>query len=227
MIDLKGAIFDMDGTLLDSMPVWDRLSQRFLEPYGIRPTAVDYIAIEGATQLQGAQYFIDRYPSLPFDAQGFMDGIDKLITSRYEMIAKPKDGVFSLLDGLRQRGIPMVIATLTARRHAEKALRDRGMLDYFAFLLTIEDVGISKRDPAIYQRAAERLRLAPADCIVFEDAPYAGVSAHRAGFRVCGIAEPAYAADEAELRAVSDFFVEHSFEELRGILFKPEREKVF
>ncbi len=64
----------------------------------------------------------------------------------------------------------MAIATLTARRHAEKALRDRGMLNYFAFMLTIEDVGISKHEPDIYLRAAERLGLRPADCIVFEDA---------------------------------------------------------
>ena len=92
------------------------------------------------------------------------------------------------------------------------------MMNYFAFMLTIEDVGISKHEPDIYLRAAERLGLRPADCIVFEDAPYAGVTAKRAGFRVCGMAEPAYAAGEAELRAASDFFVEASFDELAGKL---------
>ena len=110
----------------------------------------------------------------------------------------------------------MAIATLTARRHAEKALRDRDMLDYFEFMLTIEDVGISKREPDIYLQAAARMGLEPAECTVFEDAPYACATARRAGFRVCGMVEPAYAAGEDELRASSDLIVEHSFDELRG-----------
>lgn len=219
MQNFKGAIFDMDGTLLDSMPVWDRLSQRFLGQYGVTVTDADYEAIEGTTQLQGAQYFIDAYPFLPFDARGLVRGLDKLIEARYAEIAKPKDGVMEFLRALRARNVKMAIATLTARGHAEKALRERGMLDFFEFMLTIEDVGVSKRRPDIYLRAAEKLELAPADCIVFEDAPYAGVTAKQAGFRVCGMAEPAYVAGEAELRAASDFFIERSFAELDGKLY--------
>lgn len=220
MHTFKGAIFDMDGTLLDSMPVWDRLSQRFLGQYGVTVTDRDYAAIEGTTQLEGAQYFVDTYPFLPFDAQGFVDGIDKLITVRYEALAKPKDGVLPFLDALRAQGVGLAIATLTARHHAQKALREREMLDYFSFMLTIEDVGVSKREPDIYLAAAARLGLAPADCVVFEDAPYAGATAKKAGFAVCGMAEPAYAADEPTLRAASDFFVERSFDELAGKLFE-------
>lgn len=218
MHGFKGAIFDMDGTLLDSMPVWDRLSQRFLGQYGVQVTDADYEAIEGTTQLEGAQYFVETYPFLPFDAQGFVSGIDRLIEARYEALARPKAGVVAFLTRLRERGVKLAIATLTARHHAEKALRDRDMLNFFEFMLTIEDVGVSKREPDIYLRTAERLGLAPADCVVFEDAPYAGETAKRAGFRVCGMAEPAYAAGETVLRASSDFFVEQSFDELAGIL---------
>lgn len=218
MQKFKGAIFDMDGTLLDSMRVWKRLTQGYLAQFGVHITDQDYAVTEGFSQTQMAQYFIDRYPILPMDAQGLIDGLDRQITARYEQYARPKDGVIDFLNRLQARGIRMAIATLTARCHAEKALRDRGMLAYFDFLLTIEDVGISKREPEIYLRAAARMGLAPAECVVFEDAPYAGVTAKRAGFRVCGMAEPAYAGGESELRAVSDFFVEHSFDELAGKL---------
>ena len=215
MHEFKGAIFDMDGTLLDSMPVWKRLTQGYLKQFGVHITDQDYAVTEGFSQPQVAQYFADRYPELP-DAQSLMDGMDRLISARYEAIAKPKEGVLDFLEGLRRRGVKMAIATLTARRHAEKALRDRDMLDYFEFMLTIEDVGISKREPDIYLQAAARMGLEPAECTVFEDAPYACATARRAGFRVCGMIEPAYAAGEGELRASSDLIVEHSFDELRG-----------
>lgn len=217
MHEVKGAIFDMDGTLLDSMPVWKRLTQGYLKQFGLNVTDEEYAACEGFSQPQVAQYFADRY-DLPGGAAGLMEGMDKLITSRYETIAKPKDGVIAFLDGLRARGVKMAIATLTARRHAEKALRDRDMMGYFEFMLTIEDVGISKHQPDIYLMTAEKMGLAPADCMVFEDAPYACTTAKKAGFQVCGMVEPAYAAGETELRAASDIVVEQSFDELRGKL---------
>lgn len=216
MHEFKGAIFDMDGTLLDSMPVWKRLTAGYLEQFGVHITDQEYAATEGMSQPEVAQFFIERYPSLPLNVHGLLDGMDELITARYAAIARPRAGVTAYLDGLRARGVKMAVATLTARRHAEKALRDRDMLDYFEFMLTIEDVGISKREPDIYLQAAARMGLEPASCVVFEDAPYACATARRAGFRVCGMVEPAYAAGEDELRASSDLIVEHSFDELRG-----------
>lgn len=218
MHNIKGAIFDMDGTLLDSMPVWHRLTQNYLKQFNVYITDEDFAACEGFSQPEVADYFLARHPELPLTRETMLDGMDALITSRYESIAVPKDGVLDFLERMRRQGVKMAIATLTARRHAEKALLDRDMMQYFEFMLTIEDIGVSKREPDIYLAAAERLGLAPADCMVFEDAPYAGVTAHRAGFQLCGLAEPAYAAGEAELRSVSDVFIERSYSELDGKL---------
>ena len=218
MHTIKGAIFDMDGTLLDSMPVWHRLTQNYLKQFNVHITDEDFAACEGFSQPEVADYFLARHPELPLTRETMLDGMDALITSRYESMAVPKDGVLDFLERMRRQGVKMAIATLTARRHAEKALLDRDMMQYFEFMLTIEDIGVSKREPDIYLAAAERLGLAPADCMVFEDAPYAGVTAHRAGFQLCGLAEPAYAAGEAELRSVSDVFIERSYSELDGKL---------
>ena len=186
MQNFKGAIFDMDGTLLDSMPVWKRLTQRYLAQFDVHITDADYAVCEGFSQPQVAEYFLKRYPNLPLTQQQMLDGMD----------------------------IKMAIATLTARRHAEKALIDRDMMKYFEFMLTIEDVGVPKYEPDIYLEAAKRLGLTAGECMVFEDAPYAGVTAKKAGFALCGMAEPAYAEGEDTLRQVSDVFVEHSFAEL-------------
>ena len=218
MHDFKGAIFDMDGTLLDSMPVWKRLTAGYLEQFGVYITDQEYAATEGMSQPEVAQFFIERYPSLPLNVQGLLDGMDELITARYAAIARPRAGVTAYLDGLRARGVKMAVATLTARRHAEKALRDRGMLDYFDFMLTIEDVGVSKWEPDIYLQSAARMGLTPAQCVVFEDAPYACTTAKRAGFYVCGVLEPDYAAGEGDLRASSDLVIERSFDEIAGKL---------
>lgn len=218
MHNIKGAIFDMDGTLLDSMPVWHRLTQNYLKQFNVYITDEDFAACEGFSQPEVADYFLARHPELPLTRETMLGGMDALITSRYESMAVPKDGVLDFLERMRRQGVKMAIATLTARRHAEKALLDRDMMQYFEFMLTIEDIGVSKREPDIYLAAAERLGLAPADCMVFEDAPYAGVTAHRAGFLLCGLAEPAYAAGEAELRSVSDVFIERSYSELDGKL---------
>ena len=218
MHNIKGAIFDMDGTLLDSMPVWHRLTQNYLKQFNVYITDEDFAACEGFSQPEVADYFLARHPELPLTRETMLGGMDALITSRYESIAVPKDGVLDFLERMRRQGVKMAIATLTARRHAEKALLDRDMMQYFEFMLTIEDIGVSKREPDIYLAAAERLGLTPADCMVFEDAPYAGVTAHRAGFQLCGLAEPAYAAGEAELRSVSDVFIERSYSELDGKL---------
>lgn len=218
MHEFKGAIFDMDGTLLDSMPVWKRLTAGYLEQFGVHITDQEYAATEGMSQPEVAQFFIERYPSLPLNVHGLLDGMDELITARYAAIARPRAGVTAYLDGLRARGVKMAVATLTARRHAEKALRDRGMLDYFDFMLTIEDVGVSKWEPDIYLQSAARMGLTSAQCVVFEDAPYACTTAKRAGFYVCGVLEPDYAAGEGELRASSDLVIERSFDEIAGKL---------
>ena len=154
MQNFKGAIFDMDGTLLDSMPVWKRLTQRYLAQFNVHITDADYAVCEGFSQPQVAEYFLKRYPNLPLTQQQMLDGMDEMITSRYETIARPKDGVIDFLEGLRARGIKMAIATLTARRHAEKALIDRDMyVGRLEFLEQQNKMGTAKMGPLIFSMA--------------------------------------------------------------------------
>lgn len=210
----KGAIFDMDGTLLDSMEVWDRLTERFVSPFGVTITQEDLESMESKTLLQNAQYFTQRYPAIGMTPEQMRDGLDKLITERYGTIAKPRTGVIAFLNALRERGVKMAVATLTSRKHAEEALRQFDMLGYFDVFLTVEEVGVSKTEPDIYLAAASAMDCTPQESIVFEDAPYAAETAKRAGFLVCGVEEATYHKGHSMLREVSDFYVVESFEPL-------------
>lgn len=207
---IEGAIFDMDGTVLDSMQVWSGLTQSVLDDYHIHITTQDYMAVEGCTQFEVAAYFVKQY-ELPEPPENMIARMNERITARYVEIAKPKEGIISFLERLRVHGIPCCIATLTARHHAEKALKDRGMMQYFDFMLTIEDVGVSKYQPDIYYEAARRMNRRASACMVFEDAPYAAETAKNAGFAVCGVLEHAYQTGEPLLRRVSDLLVEQSY----------------
>ncbi|MDY5972801.1 MAG: HAD family phosphatase [Butyricicoccus sp.] len=212
---IRAAIFDMDGTLLDSMPVYHNLTRGYLAGLGVTVERAELDALEGKTQRQWAEYFCAAYPQIGMAPEAFDAEIDRIVEARYAAIAVPKPGCADFLAALRDRGVRMAVATLTARRHAEKALRDRGLFAYFDCMLTIEDVGVPKYEPDIYLETARRLGVPPEESMVFEDAPYAGETAHRAGFRVCGVAERAYARGEEALRAASDWFIEASFDELR------------
>lgn len=211
---IRGAIFDMDGTLLDSMCVWEKISQQYLNRYGVTLTGGDYHAIEGKTQFEVAAYFCNQYDAILETPEEVHAGMDTLIAQRYDALAAPRDGVMALLHTLQRAEIPMAVATLTDRKHAERVLKAHDMLDFFDFVLTIEDAGVSKREPRIYQMAADRFGVPAPLCMVFEDAPYAGETAKRAGFQVCGLREPWYAQGEALLRQVSDLFIEQSFCEI-------------
>lgn len=133
--------------------------------------------------------------------------MDELITSRYETIAKPKPGVIEFLERMHRKGVKMAIATLTARRHAEKALLDRGMMQYFSFMLTIEDVGVPKYEPDIYLEAARRLRPCPGGVHGVRGRAPTPASPHTGqAFSCAAWRRRPTPHGEAELRSVSDIF---------------------
>ena len=118
MQNFKGAIFDMDGTLLDSMPVWKRLTQRYLAQFDVHITDADYAVCEGFSQPQVAEYFLKRYPNLPLTRQQMLDGMDEWNTATHG-----RTGLMHLLMGsfaetvMRQSHLPLLII----RSKAEEA----------------------------------------------------------------------------------------------------------
>ena len=188
MQNFKGAIFDMDGTLLDSMPVWKRLTQRYLAQFDVHITDADYAVCEGFSQPQVAEYFLKRYPNLPLTQQQMLDGMDEMITSRYETIARPKDGVIDFLEGLRARGIKMAIVS-NKIDFAVKSLDKLYFKDYMtAAIGEMEEEGIRKKPaPDMVQKALKELGVTQDEAIYVGDSDVDIATAKNSGLECVSV----------------------------------------
>lgn len=205
-MNITGAIFDMDGTLLDSMPMWDNVGQNYLRSLGLEPREDLREILRPLSLRQAAEYMRKAY-SLALTSNQIMEGIDRSIEQRYFTDLSLKPGVKELLEELRQRGVPMCIATATDRYLVEAALRRVGILDYFEFVLTCSEAGSGKDRPDIYEMALHRLGTDKATTYVFEDALYAVETAKQAGFPVVGVYDESASKAVERIRSLCDCFV--------------------
>jgi len=208
---LTGAIFDLDGTLLDSMPIWATLGENYLRSKGITPLADVRDQLKTMNMLQAAEYFQKDY-HLTGSANQITHEINTMIEQKYREEVQLKPDVLPFLQKLKQENIKMCIATATDRHLAESALNRLQVADFFSFLLTCTEVGFNKEGAEIYEKALELLHTEKAETVVFEDALHAAKSAKTAGFPVIGIYDASAHADAEELKSTADRYV-RSFKE--------------
>ncbi|MCD8222940.1 MAG: HAD family phosphatase [Clostridiales bacterium] len=183
----KYAIFDMDGTLIDSMPYWERLASDYLVSKGagaITPELFERII--PMTMKESAALFI-RELGLSGTPESVAREMYEMIENRYRNDIPLKPGVREYLIKLRRDGVRMGVASATAEPLLRLCLGRLGVLDCFEFLLSCEMVGAGKKQPDIYLEAARRLGSLPEETAVFEDAFFAAQTAANAGFYVVGI----------------------------------------
>lgn len=208
---MQAAIFDMDGTLLDSMGVWLRLVPDFMREHGIR---IDPAIARGMSNMgleEAAEYLAQNH-SLGMTAASILRQWDETMLAAYLGEVAPLPYALEYLKRLRALGVRTAVATLTTHALADRALAHHGMNSLFDCILTTEDVGnIGKERPDLFLEAAHRLD-APVDgCVVFEDSLYAIQTSVSAGFPTCAIAGREN--EEAQMRRLSRRFV-RGFDEL-------------
>ena len=164
---MKGLIFDLDGTLLDSMPVWNNLLDTMLRKKGITPPAdlldrTKTLGLESCTELVLNEFHLTDDPAVVY--QMFQDEMEYQYCNNIPL----KAGVREFLDAIHGK-IPMAVATATSRNLVEKALEHHNMTHYFQSVTTVAEAGIGKHDPKVFLMAAEKLQLQAKDCVVFED----------------------------------------------------------
>lgn len=210
---LQSAIFDMDGTLLDSMHIWNDVGPKTLRSMGIEPAPDLGPRLMLMTFRDGAALCKEEY-HLSETVEEIMDLTKARVRTFYETQVQAKPGVQKFLSLLKMEGVWMYVATNTDRDLVEAALKHTGLDGYFRGILTCAEVGVGKKDsPEIYERAMRRLRSTKKDTVIFEDALHAIQTAKAAGFRVCGVYDPSAENDQAEIQALSDYYI-RSFEEM-------------
>ena len=210
---MKAAIFDMDGTLLDSMHMWNKLLPMFLNEYNIEADEKFMADTHSLSLDQMVPYVVERY-SLPISEEELRSHWKDVLSKCYKEEVVPKDGIAELLESLKAHGFKTCVATLTDHQLCDKALKDHGLYKYFDHVLTTEDVNmVGKEQPDLFLKCASLMGSEPSETVVFEDSLYPVLPAKKAGFKVCIIEEPVMAAKKEQLMALSDKYIK-SFVEL-------------
>ena len=211
---LEAAIFDLDGTLLDSMPIWQGLGAKYLLQKKLQPAPGLHDALKTMSLPQAAQHFRAAY-GLHEDEETIIGEIETLIADLYRYEVPLKAGAAEYLQTLQEQNVKMCIATATERNLAESALERLGIREYFSTILTSSEVKTGKDNPLIYQRAFEHLGAPLTKTVVFEDALHAIETATTAGFRVVGVYDETAAQDRERIEALTEQYI-YSFSDWKG-----------
>jgi len=207
---LTGAIFDFDGTLLDSMFIWDTIGEDYLRTLGKEPHEDLKETFMTLTLEEAAEYYREHY-KVTLSVTEIVDSINAMVEGIYRTKVTLKPGVMAYLRLLKERGVKMCVATVTDRYLVEDTLERLGILHYFSEIFTCAEVGYGKDKPIIYQKALEHLGTAKEETFVFEDSLFALETAKTDGFPTVGVYDM-HESRQEEMKRLADCYV-RSFEE--------------
>lgn len=203
----KAVIFDMDGSLVDSMWIWPEVDRIYMEKYHLTEPATFHRDIEGKSYTETAQYFVDTFQTLDRTVEQVMQEWRDMTIRLYATEVFPKPGAVEFLKAMKKQGVLLGIATSNDRTIADAALQARHLVPYFDSIRTSCEVSAGKPAPDVYLKVAEDLRIEPSSCLVFEDVPNGILAGKNAGMEVCAVDDEFSRPLEAEKKRLADYFI--------------------
>lgn len=208
-MNIESAIFDMDGTLINSLIVWDRLwdffGKKFFDGKPFCPTKSDDKAIRTMTT-EEAMHYLNKIYNFGVEDSELLEIVNKFDENFYKNEVELKKGALEFLEYLYQNGVKMCIASATDKRLIKVALNHCGIEKYFDEIFSCCDIGSGKDKPDIFLKALEYLGTSKEKTCIFEDSHVAIVTASKAGFKTVGIYDR-YNYGQEEIKKIADAYI--------------------
>ena len=202
----EAVIFDMDGSLVDSMWVWKDIDIEYLGRFGLDIPDDLQQEIEGMSFTETARYFRDRF-GLDRSVEQIRADWNEMAWDKYRSRVMLKPGAREFLDYCRSQGIKLGIATSNSREIVDMVMEARGVADYFSCITTACEAKKGKPAPDVYLLTAQQLSVDPKNCLVFEDIVFGIQAGKAAGMEVCAVDDAYSAYQEAEKRSLADYYI--------------------
>jgi len=201
-MNIEAAIFDVDGTLIDSMEMWNQCGERYLRARGLKATE-DLSARMRVLPIGESGKLLKQLYDLSETPEAITAGLNAIAHDYYMNEATLKPYIPELLKTMRKAGIPMTVATASAHDVVDRVLTHLGIRGHFIEILSCDDLGLNKRQPNFFIKCAARLNTDPRKTWVFEDVIHAVETARMAGLPVAGMYDEESRENEAKIRALS------------------------
>ena len=207
----SAVLFDMDGTLIDSMGLWKSIDIEYLGNAGIELPENLQSEIEGMSFSETAVYFKNRF-KFEASVETIMDDWNRMAFKKYSEEVQFKPGALDFLKALKKLGIKTAIASSNSRHLIESAMQHLNALEYFDVIVTACEAGAGKPAPDIYLLAASKLGVSSKQCLVFEDISMGIMAGKSAGMEVVAV-EDSYSADQRDKKfELSDYYINDYFD---------------
>lgn len=205
-MEIKAAIFDLDGTLIDSMPYWQNVGGDYIKSRGGTPERDLDRKFEKMTVVESAEFIKQNY--LPDESvEEIANGITNAIEGAYINTIPLKEGCLEFLSALKENGVHLAVATVSSKALAEAVLSRCGVLEFFDGIASCAELNTNKStSPLVYEKALEITGQKKENSIIFEDAAHGIKTALAANFRVAGIFDKTSQHNAKELKEICNYY---------------------
>ncbi len=216
---IEAVIFDLDGSLVDSMWVWESIDIEYLGKFDIMPPKNLQASIGGRSFTETAIYFKERF-QIPDTLEMIKADWNRMAWDKYTHKVPLKKGVRELLQYCSAQGIKMGIATSNSRELVENVVAVHHLEHYFSCIITGCDVEKGKPAPDVYLAAAQVLKVNPENCLVFEDIVQGIQAGKAAGMKVCAVYDRHSEYQDAEKGRLADYYTREFTELLKADIWR-------